>query len=352
MDENRKFIYNKYKPYIQFFVNYLVNLYSVHAKVRQFRPLITNFYLTKKCNLKCRYCYPPGLEPDLETAKVLFLLDKIRPYNPAINFTGGEPLLYPGIQSLLQRAKTLRFYPIILSTNGLFMHKVINAIPYLDHLVISLDSLNTEVNDLISGVKGTTKRIIHNIENCARLSRQYPFHFSIHTVIAPETIEGIEQIVAWCERLRITFSVSPEHGRYYPNSGLRGNKEYTRLIDRLIELKRRGKPIACSYNYLRVIQDFSSHACYPFVSPRVEPDGRVYFPCQRIKKRHVYLQDYPNLCLLMQKESEWIADSNCRHRCFLACYLEVERYIKNPFSIFKEIPIKRWILGQKELESS
>jgi len=336
------------RPYTRLFFNFLVDIVSIHLRIKRFLPMITNFYVTKKCNLRCRYCHPPGDEPEMEPSAAISLLEKIRPHNPVLNFTGGEPLLYNDLPLLLRKAKSLKFYPIILSTNGLLIDRIIADLHLVDHLVISLDSLSHEVNDAFCCVDGVTKEIVKNIKKCVPLSREKGFNLSIHSVIAPETIAGIEDIVFFCENLHITLSLSPEHGRFYPNSQLFDNQKYVDLIDRLIQLKKQGKPIVCSYGYLRKIRDFSQHKCYPFVSPRVEPDGRVYFPCQRMKERQVYLQDYPGLYRLMREESNYDFNADCSSRCFLACYLEVEQYIKNPFRLLKEIPIKRWVLGRKE----
>lgn len=335
------------KAYTELFKNYLINLVCVHLRLRRFRPLITNLYVTKRCNLKCRYCYPPGEEPDLDLSVLLSLLEKIRPHGPVLNLTGGEPLLYPDISRLIHRASELEFYPIIFSTNGLLLENISEDLDKVDHLVISLDSLSTAVNDMVSGVKGVTQKILRNIEKAAKSASQGKFHLSIHTVLAPETLSGLEDLLSFCESLNISMSVSPEHGLFYPNDELRDNRRYVDVIDRLIAMKQQGRPIACSYGYLKSIRDFKAHRCFPFILPRVEPDGRVYFPCQRIKNRHVYLQDYKNLKELMQQEAELIHRDECRDRCFLACYIDVEQYLKNPFTLLRELPMRRWVFGRR-----
>lgn len=335
------------KPYLELGLNFIIDLAGVRTRSRRFRPLMTNIYLTKRCNLRCRYCYPPGDEPELPLPETLALLDKIRPHNPALNITGGEPLLYPGISLVLRRASELGFHPILLSTNGLLIERVIDELHLVDHVVISLDSLSREVNERLTGVAGSTRKIVEAIERCGRLSYESGFDLSLHAVITPETIPGIEEILEFCESIGASLSVSPEHGRFYPNPELPANEAYVALIDRLLELKRRGKPLFCSRGYLEAIRDFSEHRCFPFVSPRVEPDGRVYFPCQRIARRHVYLQDYSSLCELMRQESDWVASPECSRRCFLACYVEVEQYLKNPLSAVAELSLRRAMLGRR-----
>jgi MoaA/NifB/PqqE/SkfB family radical SAM enzyme len=331
--------------YAELAANFLVDLIAVRRKSRTFRPLMTNFYLTKGCNLRCRYCYPPGDEPSLPVGEAVALLDKIRPHNPALNITGGEPLLYPGISRVLRRARDLGFRPLLLSTNGLLLDRIANDLDAVDHVVISLDSPDAPINDMMCGVPGATGAVLASIRHAAELSRRHGFALSLHAVGAPETIDGIESILDLCTELGAELSLSPEHGRFDPHPGLRGDPAYRALLDRLIAAKKRGAPLFCSPSYLRAIRDFIPHQCFPLVSPRVEPDGRVYLPCQRTRQRHVYLQDYPSLVELMQREAEWITDPVCGERCFLACYLEVERYLKRPLSVLENVPLRRMLLS-------
>jgi MoaA/NifB/PqqE/SkfB family radical SAM enzyme len=326
--------------------NFLIDLLCVHARVRWIRPLITNFYVTKRCNLRCRYCYPPGDEPSLSTGELLSLLEKIRPHNPAINFTGGEPLLCEGIEQLLIRAGELAFHPVILSTNGMLAERLLPLLKHVRHLVISLDSLDAEVNDRMTGVPGTTSQVIQTVMQCAALASRQGFHMSVHTVLAPETLSGVSEMVSFCTAHHATLSVSPEHGRYDPHDGLHHDPRYRVAVDDLIRMKREGKPIASSIGYLKRIRDFPAHRCYPFVSPRVEPDGRVYFPCQRIAGRAVYLQDYRTLAELMRREFEWMDREECRRRCFLACYLEVDEYLHHPLTLLREVNMRQWLSGR------
>jgi MoaA/NifB/PqqE/SkfB family radical SAM enzyme len=335
------------RPYAELARNFLVDVWSVPRGSRRFLPLMTNFYVTKRCNLRCRYCYPPGPEPELPSEQAVALLDRIRPKNPALNLTGGEPLLHAGIRDVIRRAHELEFAPLLLSTNGLLIRRVVSELHLIDHVIISLDSLQHDVNEKLTGVPGSTGKILEAIHRCASLSRDLGFALHLHAVIAPESIAGIEQLLDFCEEIGATLSVSPEHGQFYPHDGLRGNGEYRALIDRLLELRKRGRPLACSAGYLRAIRCFTDHRCFPFVSPRVEPDGRVYFPCQRIGRRAVYLQDYPSLFELMQQEVEWSADPDCVRRCFLACYVEVDAYLESPLSAIGETWMRRVLLGRR-----
>jgi hypothetical protein len=41
-------------PYKELARNFLVDLAAVRIRSRRFLPLMTNYYLTKRCNLRCR----------------------------------------------------------------------------------------------------------------------------------------------------------------------------------------------------------------------------------------------------------------------------------------------------------
>jgi MoaA/NifB/PqqE/SkfB family radical SAM enzyme len=316
-------------------------------RIQRFRPLITNFYLTKRCNLRCRYCYPPGVEPEVGAEAAVALLEKIRPHNPVLNLTGGEPLLHQDFSTILREARRLRFYPILLSTNGLVLDRFQDALDRIDHLILTLHSPDPAVNDTLTGVPGATLQILRNIHQAAEQAAARGFRLTLHAVIASETLGEIDRTLAFCEEIGATLAVSPEHGTFAPSPALPGNPQYIALLDRLLEAKARGRPVASSIAYLRAIRAFAPHRCHPYISPRVEPDGRVYFPCQRIMKRAVSLQDYPDLARLMTTESKiGPADPDCRNRCFLACYLEVDRYIRNPMSLLREEALRGWIRGR------
>ena len=335
-------------PYVELAANFAIDLWCVRTGSRRFRPLMTNLYLTKGCNLRCRYCYPPGDEPSLPVDETVALLDRIRPHNPALNLTGGEPLLYPGINEVLRRAAELRFKPLLLSTNGLLLHRVADDLSVLDHLVISLDSVSEPVNDRMFGVPGVTPRVLAAIREAGDLAREHGFVLSLHTVVAPETISGVERVLDLCEEVGARLSLSPEHGRYHPNPELPGLPAYRDLMNRLLGWKEKGRPVFCSDAYLRAIRDFPVHGCFPLLSPRVEPDGRVYFPCQRIADRHVYLQDYPSLCELMRREASWVTGPECATQCYLECYLEVERYLRRPLAALSEAWMRRTLMGRRQ----
>lgn len=115
--------------------------------------------LTDRCNLRCAYCMPaeglawlPGEEvlTDDEVNRLIaiavqrFGITKLR-------FTGGEPLLRPGLERIIAAATTLRTPEghrpeTALTTNGLGLDKRLPGLVEagLDRVNVSLDSLDRE----------------------------------------------------------------------------------------------------------------------------------------------------------------------------------------------------------------
>jgi cyclic pyranopterin phosphate synthase len=111
--------------------------------------------LTDRCNLRCAYCMPaeglPWLpKPELLTDGEISRLIRIaveRLGITEIRFTGGEPLLRPGLPAILAEAASLRPRPLLaLTTNGIGLTRLATALrdAGLDRINVSLDTLRPD----------------------------------------------------------------------------------------------------------------------------------------------------------------------------------------------------------------
>jgi cyclic pyranopterin phosphate synthase len=112
--------------------------------------------LTDRCNLRCTYCMPAEGLDWLPKAGLLTDDEVIRLARIAvtqlgvtqIRFTGGEPLLRPGLPGLVAQVAGLRPRPeISLTTNGIGLARLAQPLQAagLDRLNVSLDTLSPEV---------------------------------------------------------------------------------------------------------------------------------------------------------------------------------------------------------------
>lgn len=109
--------------------------------------------LTDRCNLRCSYCMPAEGLPWLPTPDVLTDAEVVRLLGVAvrllgvreIRFTGGEPLLRPGLVKIVAAAAELDPRPrLSLTTNGIGLDRTAVALrdAGLDRVNVSLDTLD------------------------------------------------------------------------------------------------------------------------------------------------------------------------------------------------------------------
>ncbi|MFC1643802.1 radical SAM protein [Candidatus Omnitrophota bacterium] len=306
-----------------------------------FRPILPTLFITLRCNLNCSYC---GLikkrTKELSTEDTFRLLGKIRPHNAALSISGGEPLVRADITEVLKKAKELGFAPVFLNTNALLIHEKEEVLKYVDYLIVSLDSLNENKWDRILGVEGASKTISGNIKTCSKLQKKYGFKMIINSVITPETIPDIYEVMNLCREHDLLVSPVPEDQWSSVNAGLANNPGYYRLIEDIIAMKKGGnKNIILSDVFLDQIIKFEKHNCFPTLVPRIYPDGSVFYPCTPVGNVHGNLLDYPNLNTMLKRAYKKEKLPECvsgTKKCFMSCFMEPANIIEHPFSLLKQ----------------
>jgi cyclic pyranopterin phosphate synthase len=111
--------------------------------------------LTDRCNLRCTYCMPVEGLPWLPNSAVLTDDEVIRLVRVAVErlgvtevrFTGGEPLIRPGLTKIVGAVGELSPRPrLSLTTNGIGLDKLARPLREagLDRVNVSLDTLDAE----------------------------------------------------------------------------------------------------------------------------------------------------------------------------------------------------------------
>ncbi|MEM9304664.1 MAG: GTP 3',8-cyclase MoaA [Pseudomonadota bacterium] len=130
-----------------------------------------------RCNFRCPYCMPAELfTEDYRFVPRLHWLDfeeierVVRLFTASgaikIRITGGEPLLRPGLPSLIERLTALPgVEDLALTTNGVLLPRVAPALREagLHRLTISLDSLDPVVFERMSGHRGKVSEVLAGI---------------------------------------------------------------------------------------------------------------------------------------------------------------------------------------------
>lgn len=326
----------------EFHRNAIVNLFKRYLTSNRFmRPLSTSFFITLKCNLKCSYCNMPNQGyPELNTDQIFLLLEKIRPHNPGLYFTGGEPLIRKDIKEILQKAVDLKFKPLWLITNAYNLHNNIDCLEYLDYLIVSLDSLNLEKWDKILGVKNASAKIMENIKLAASLQEKYNFLMVANNLINSELIDDAYNVIDFCNENNIYIAPQPIDSWMDETENLPRNKSFIKLINEIKAMKKNGsKNFIVTNLFLDSILNSKLPNCYPTMNPRIYPDGSVFYPCIARDKVYGNLFDYDSLHQLMLEayRKEGLPECTLDPKlCTRNCIVEINYFIDKPFCYLKD----------------
>lgn len=166
--------------------------------------------LTEQCNLRCGYCYGPG-DARGEQGHALSdddLLRLIRAFAvlgiSKVRFTGGEPLVRPGLVDLVRRTSEVEGVSQVgLTTNGLILKPMLRPLieAGLNCLNISLDTLSPVTFERITGVDGFER--VYSAIIRAEDSRAFE-RVKVNTVIMRGINDGeIQRFALWAISRRI-----------------------------------------------------------------------------------------------------------------------------------------------------
>lgn len=110
-----------------------------------------NFHINYTCNADCVFCYrPSGAELPLE--QQLELISLLAPTTNRINFAGGEPTLVKHLPQLLAHAKAQGLQTSLITNASAYLanpKKLLQVLPHLDMIGVSIDSIDEETNKKI-----------------------------------------------------------------------------------------------------------------------------------------------------------------------------------------------------------
>ena len=110
-----------------------------------------NLHITERCNYNCKYCFAHfDGKRDLPIKTWQKIIDDIKSAGnvSAINFAGGEPVLYNNFPALVDYAKNCGFSVSLISNGSLLLNEKLAPLDMLkkiDTLGISADSFNEKI---------------------------------------------------------------------------------------------------------------------------------------------------------------------------------------------------------------
>jgi MoaA/NifB/PqqE/SkfB family radical SAM enzyme len=332
-----------FELFYRFCINYLRLKYSKNPLVK---PLLLAYFVTYRCNLSCLYCdYSHVPQPvnnaELSTDEAIELLKIIRAGVPSIAFSGGEPLMREDIDRLVYQSKISGFKPISLFTNGLLLPQHEILLQNIDFLQISLDTLDEEKQDQFfnNGRNGLARELKEILSFYAAHQHRFHIKININSVLTPNNLKDIIDLYKFAKKIGVRLTVCPqllENGQIL--SSLHQNTAYQSIINQLIQFKQKNETIMDTLDFLIHIRDFSSYSCYPYLTPRVYPDGNLAGPCPVINQNQYNLLEIGSWEKAFHTMiRDFGVTYSCKHGCFLPCYLETSTLLIHPWQSLKEL---------------
>lgn len=146
-----------------------------------------SFHITKPCNMSCKYCY--ATFNDMKRVKMMRVIDAASIIDKLadagvekITFAGGEPMLYPSLNSLIHFTKGLGITTSIITNGSYLTREWLDEVhKNLDWVGISIDSLNPDTNRAIGRVSHTGEPL--NYYDIIKMVKEYDIKIKINTVV-------------------------------------------------------------------------------------------------------------------------------------------------------------------------
>lgn len=166
------------------------------------------FYLTEGCNLRCRHCWiTPKFQsgdksyPALELDLFRSIIGQAKPLGlSGVKLTGGEPLLHPNINEILDiiRSEELR---LTVETNGVLctpeLAQKLKSTCERPFVSVSIDGSEAEMHEWVRGVEGCFEAALDGIRNLVNAG----FRPQIIMSIMKRNQDQIEPVVRLAEAL-------------------------------------------------------------------------------------------------------------------------------------------------------
>lgn len=224
------------------------------------QPFLVAHLVTQRCMCRCASCL--WIDNDSEDVP----LDELKRFYAQARdegfvgaaLSGGEPFLRADLGQLARYLKEELGFATLLITTGLYLtRRMDEVLPYLDQLVVSLDSPLAERHDAIRGVPGLYARLMEGVTQAKVRYPHLPIHFNccVQRGVEPE----LDALVALTRRmgLRISFDFITERRHGDGPLPVRETDvgltlpEVMRVATKLLALKDAGAPIVNSRRYFR-----------------------------------------------------------------------------------------------------
>jgi MoaA/NifB/PqqE/SkfB family radical SAM enzyme len=195
---------------------------EIEACLKRRGLLSVELEFTRKCNLRCIYCYSAAGEAEAGEMSVPEMKSVISQANDLgakkiILLGGGEPLVYEGLEEIVEYIADLGLQQVLFTNGTLMTKRTANFLKSCNvSVVIKNNSMKPGVQDELAGVKGAFERIRQGLENL--MSAGYPDEgtmLGVQTVICRQNICELPEMWAWARERGFVpyFEIMTSQGR-------------------------------------------------------------------------------------------------------------------------------------------
>lgn len=220
-------------------------------------PVFVCFYLTNRCNLRCRYCFVVDDKIDKEILSAEFtreeafrFVDEFYSLGTRMMFLlGGEPLLHKHIGDIVDYI-VRKGIVLHVVTNGTLLAERVEAVKKAHAVCVSLDGVG-EVNDCLRG-EGVYERAMAGLKK----AREKGVRCRIHSVVSRSNLQRFEEMAKLAGELGVPLTVSPStHIGGTDVEPLRiTDDEYRGFWTKYRELKNQGYPIGNTFKAIDAVR--------------------------------------------------------------------------------------------------
>lgn len=178
--------------------------------------LKVNLHITECCNYRCRGCFSHFNEPQhLSVETWCTVIDKLAESGSvsAINFAGGEPLLFKGLSTLINHAAELGLTTSLITNGSLLSEEFLDLVAgRMRTIGISIDSLNVETSRQLQRCDRQQRCFdLQQLKYWLPFFAERNFELKINTVVNKlnwqerfsEVMAGDQQIAAQLKRWKV-----------------------------------------------------------------------------------------------------------------------------------------------------
>lgn len=237
------------------------------------KPLTAVISPLLQCNSRCVYCnsWKKKNSPAPTTEEWKRVVKELAEFGiTELVFSGGEPLLDPRLEKIVQTARNVDLFSHVITNGILFSERRMLSLAKagVGGLTLSLDSLDDAEYRATRGIP--VKAALRALDILSKFKAQWPDRYvGINVVVTAKNLTAYKSLIDMAKQrgFYVAFQAYTWHPDYPEKDLLPTPKtmpHFEKAIKRIIQAKKAGAPVASSFGYLE--------GMLPFLSSRAVPD--------------------------------------------------------------------------------